>query len=95
MKAVYKYELLPGSELLIQIPALSESEKARILHVDAIDERLYVWALCDPTLVTLPHRFYVVPTGMTFDTYPFRYVGTALMRGKSLTLVWHVWERIL
>lgn len=81
--AVHKYELQPG------VPEVAIPSPAKLLHVDVIDSRVYVWALVDPADGLSPRRIGFIGTGLPIPA-DCEYVGTAVDRRTNL--VWHVFE---
>jgi hypothetical protein len=54
-------------------------EDAQIVHVGASDGKPCLWALCDPNAGKKYRRFAIVATGMAFDEFDARYVGTFML----------------
>jgi hypothetical protein len=90
MQRIYKYELLPPDEG--NVTSVQMHSGAMALHVDAVGDQLFVWALVPDSLGAFmrERRFIVVGTGHDLDYQGQRYLGTALMHGGAL--VWHVFE---
>jgi hypothetical protein len=88
MKTIYKYEL----ELHTPIAQVEVPVGAQVLHFDAQDNRLYLWALVDPSAAaTTRLRFHVVGTGHSLDeSKGLVYRATILMYSGALVL--HIFE---
>lgn len=82
---IFKYEIEPGNNHGYSTVAMPRG--SQLLHVDAIDGRLFVWAKVGDSS-SLPVRFKVIGTGHEFDGGGYTHIGTAIMR--ELGLVWHV-----
>lgn len=83
---VLKYQVPPsGTHDMISL-----KEGAKILHVGAQDDRVFLWALSDPFRADQAARsihYYATGEVVPRDAL---YLGTALMHGGDL--VWHVFE---
>ncbi|HYI66345.1 MAG TPA: hypothetical protein VEW95_05440 [Candidatus Limnocylindrales bacterium] len=94
MRRIFKFEMVPREDLIGVHPEIHVQmpRGAEILHVDAQGDRMFVWALVDPTAALARYSFVVLPTGaeVTWPVGLVPHIGTVLMRGGSL--VWHVFS---
>lgn len=85
MKAVYKYELSPGENVLV-MPVGAE-----VLTVQLQRDRACLWAVVDTNETATEKRgFIIAGTGHQLPDDPLRYISTIQLYGGSL--VFHVFE---
>ena len=85
LSKVFKYELKLVDEQEITVP-----EGTKLLHVDIVDGKVYVWAQVFPNRIG-KHivGIRIAGTGHPIN-YATSYIGTVIDREKGL--VWHVFE---
>ncbi len=89
MRCVYKYHVaLETFDLMLP-------EGTQILHVDAVGDDCFLWAIIDSDARSEKRTFRVFGTGYRLDdeVRNLHYIGTALAHGGAL--VWHVFEVLI
>ena len=86
-RRVYKYELPVDDHVIVEMPT-----GAKILHVHEQHEKVYLWALIDPTEVRTQKRaFRIAGTGHPIEyTDQFAFIGSVHLREGMF--VFHVFE---
>ena len=88
MKTIWKYEIILGGRVKIDMP-----KDATMLHFEVQREIPRLWALVDSDNKTEPREFVIVGTGHSIDKgLNLKYIGTTLMMEDRL--VWHLFEVI-
>jgi hypothetical protein len=82
---VYKYPMEIKDIVELELPAGAE-----ILHVEAQNDKLCLWALVDPEKPTLYRRIRIAGTGHTIKENIIRYINTFTLYEKALWF--HVFE---
>ena len=82
---VYKYPIKIDDIVELELPAGAE-----ILHVEAQNDKLCLWALVDPEKPTLYRRIRIAGTGHTIKENIIRYINTFTLYEKALWF--HVFE---
>lgn len=88
MKQIWKFELdrlFHGAECHVHI-----QENYQFLDIQEKDDKLFIWALVEPTLPKLTHVFRVIGTGHSHPVLEngSKYLKTVQWRD----LVWHIFE---
>lgn len=86
-KVIWKYPLAVTSENWIEMPWGAE-----VLTVQRQGEAVCLWAKVDPTADKKKRMFVVLPTGMEYEEFPSRYIGTFQVHGGAL--IFHVFEAL-
>ena len=84
---IFKFQI-PLSDVV----TIEMQENAKILSVQAQNEKPYMWALVDPPARLVKRKFRFAGTGheITHDSGKLLFIGTFQMHGGSL--VFHIFE---
>ena len=86
LKEIWEFHLDICDEQTILIP-----KNAKILSVQAQNDNLCLWVLCDPLASKIERIFYIYGTGNPIQNYPLgKFINTAQTKdGMS----WHIFEK--
>jgi hypothetical protein len=85
VKAIWKYPLKVEAQQTIEMPIGAE-----ILCVQRQGEHACLWAKVAPGGWPTKRTIVIHPTGLEFEEYPGRYIGT--FQTQDGLYVWHVFE---
>ncbi len=84
MKVIYKYPI----EYTQDIKEINMPDLYQVIHFNAIEGKLFVWAEVEPFSDPVPQYFILYGTGWAHKDILQEYIGTVIVEG----FVWHLYE---
>lgn len=89
MQIIYKYEILHQLAPFIFIE-MEMPKDAQFLSVKNQNNKIKMWFLTTPVNNLEHRRFMWAPTGISFDTFGLKFLGTVEIE----TMVYHIFEQV-